>query len=384
MSILNREELQSLARLSGGPHVSIYLPTHRAGAQVQQNPIRFKNLLREAEDRLLEQGHGEGQVAEILEPARATLNDSQYWQHQSDGLAVFLGPGLCRRFRVPVSFEELVLVGERFHLTPLLPFLTGDGRFYLLAVSQKRVRLFEGSRDSVREIDLRDIPESLTEALGYDWEERTLQFHTGASGAGQGKRRAMFHGHGVGADESKDEITRFLQLVDSGVSRLLADPQAPLVVAAVDYLIAIYREVSHYPNLLDKGLEGNPDVLSAEELHGKAWELVEPLFHQGEKAAAERFQELLGTGRASHELEQVIPAAVDGRVDTLFVAVGAHEWGRFDPDVRRIEVGDGPNGGNEDLLDRAALESLLHGATVYAVDPGQVPGHGPVAAVFRY
>lgn len=384
MSILSREELQSLARRSGGPHVSLYLPTHRAGAQVQQNPIRFKNLLRQAEDRLLEHGHDEAQVAELLAPAQETLQDSQYWQHQSDGLAVFLGPEGVRRFRVPVAFEELVLVGERFHLTPLLPFLTGDGRFHVLAVSQNRVRLFEGSRDSVREIDLRDLPESLTAALGYDWEERSLQFRTGVMGGGQGKRRAMYHGHGAGSDDAKEEITRFLQLVDGGLNRLLRDRQAPLVVAAVEYLIAIYREVTQYPNLAEQGIEGNPDALTPEELHAKAWQVVEPLFQRGEKQAAERFRELLGTGRASGDLEQVVPAAVDGRVDTLFVAVGAHQWGRFDVDRRRIEVDDGPDGGNEDLLDRAALESLLHGATVYAVEAAQVPGQGRLAAVFRY
>lgn len=383
MSILNRDELQSLARQSGGPRVSLYLPTYRAGTEVQQNPIRFKNLLRQAEERLAAQGHDETRVADLLRPAREILEDHPYWQHQSDGLAVFLAPEGMRRYRVPVSFEELVVVGERFHLTPLLPFLTGDGRFYVLALSQKRVRLFEGSRDSIREIDLRDLPESLSDALGYDWEQRSLQFRSGVVGTPQG-RRAIYHGHGAGNDDAKEEISRFLQLVDNGLERLLHDRQAPLVVAAVDYVSALFREVSSYPNLVEQGVDGNPDALSPEELHRAAWERVEPLFHRGEEAAVELFQELQGTGRASDDLAQVVPAAVDGRVDTLFVAVGAHQWGRFDAAQRRVEVEDGPNGGNEDLLDRAALESLLHGATVYAVDPAKVPGDGRLAAVFRY
>ena len=59
----------------------------------------------------------------------------------------------------------------------------GDGAFFVLALSQGSVRLFEGSRDGIRELDLADIPTSLRDAVGYDYEQRSLQFHTGA-GAG--------------------------------------------------------------------------------------------------------------------------------------------------------------------------------------------------------
>ena len=48
MDLLPRRELEGLILEREGPCVSIFLPTHRAGAETQQDPIRLKNLLGEA------------------------------------------------------------------------------------------------------------------------------------------------------------------------------------------------------------------------------------------------------------------------------------------------------------------------------------------------
>lgn len=386
MALLNRDDLRELTQAEP-PCVSLYLPTHRAGAETQQDPIRFKNLLREAEERLDADGDGD-EAGEVLEPARALLDDHPFWQHQSDGLAVFLAPGTRRLYRLPLGFEELVVVGERFHLAPLLPLLGGDGTFYVLALSQNRVRLFAATRHRVREVDLRDIPESLADALGYDWEQRSLQFHSsaprGAGGQAGGGRAPIYHGHGTGTDDEKEEVARFLHLVDNGVRRLLRDPAAPVVVAAVDWVASLYRDLTKLANLVPEAIEGNPDAASAEELHRQALERVEPQFEQERERAAERYAEAAGTGRTGRDVREVVLAAADGRVDTLFVDPNAHCWGRFEHRARRVDVHAGRENGDEDLVDRAALEALLHGGAVYAVNAEAVPGGGELAALYRY
>jgi hypothetical protein len=403
MAILTRDELRILSAEASPPCASLYMPTHRAGVETQQNPIRLKNLLRQTEELLQQAQAPRATVEQLLQPARRLLEDFGFWQHQSDGLALFLAPGFLRRYRLPLAFEELVVVGERFHLAPLLPLLTGDGRFHILALSQKKVRLFEATRHKLRELDLHDIPESLAEALGYDFEQRSLLFHsaTGAlspatarvprsTGVGPavhtaGRSRAMFHGHGAGNDEvKKDEITRFLQLVDQGLLRLLRNGTAPLVVAAVDYEAAIYREVSKHPQVMPEAVEGSPEGLSSAELHHKAWRVVEDHFRREQQEAVGRFHDLVGAGRTAEEVETVLPAAADGRVDTLFLPVGARRWGRFDPQTREVELLESAGPEGEDLLDRAALETLLHSGDVFAVPPAELPGGADVAAILRY
>lgn len=387
MNVVTREDLKELVEPSTGPCVAIYQPTHRAGPDTRtydrQDTVRFKNLLREAEHRLTAGGLRPREAHDLLEPARRLLDDAAFWQYQSDGLAVFVGPGRMRTFRVPIRFEELVVVAPSFHVKPLLALLTGDGLFYVLALSQNEVRLLAGTRDHVGEVELPGAPRSLAEALRYDDPERQLQFHTGTH-AGGDRRPAMFHGHGTGIDDAKANILRFFQQVDRAVAGLIKDVSIPLVVVAVDYLIPIYREANTHPSLLGEGVAANPAGLRPDELHARAWPLVEPHFRRGRQAATDRYMELKRTGRASDDVREIVPAAWDGRVDVLFVAVGVRIWGTFDPDGRTIEVGEEAPGRNEDLLNLAAIHTVLSRGTVYAVPTADMPDRKPVAAILRY
>jgi len=83
-------------------------------------------------------------------------------------------------------------------------------------------------------------------------------------------------------------------------------------------------------------------------------------------------------------VREAVLAAHHGRVDVLFVALGVQMWGNFDPSTNTVHVHQDSEPGDEDLLDLAAVQSILNGGTVYAVELEQVPEHAPLAAVFRY
>ena len=383
MAVVSSAELRALKENRAEWSISIYLPTFRAGQEVQQNPIRFKNLLREAEERLLAKGLRTPDVRELLEPGERLLRDSAFWRLQSDGLAVFIAPETFHHYRVPLAFAELVVVNDRFHVKPLLPLLTGDGLFYVLALSQNEVRLLQGTRFSVGAVDLEDVPTSLAEALRFDDPERQLQFRTNAralSGDGGGDRVA-FHGH---ESDAKSDILRYFHKVDRGLRAMLADERAPLVLAGVEYLLPIYREANTYPHLVAEGLTGNPEEVSAADLHVRAWALVQPLFAQAQQEAAAAYQQHAGTDLASNQIVEVVPAAHQGRVKTLFVRLNRQQWGVFDAETQRVHLHDESEPGDEDLLDLAATQTVLNGGTVYAVQQEHMPDDALVAAVFRY
>jgi hypothetical protein len=194
----------------------------------------------------------------------------------------------------------------------------------------------------------------------------------------------MYHGHGSGRDDSKEEVREFFRRVDDSIRKLLKDRDEPLVLAAVDYEIAMYREVSKYGHVLDAGVEGNPENVSEDELHRAAWELVRPALTRERREAASRYGHLAGTGKASGQLEEVVPAAFDGRVATLFVAPEQSRWGTYDPETRALHRDGERNADSDDLLELAAAQSLLQGAELHAVAADDVPGRGPIAAIFRY
>src|SRR5829696_8599314 len=154
MDVIRRADLECLALHGAGPSVSLFLPTHRAGPEVQQAPIRLKNLLRQATEALQADGVRPAMVHSVLAPLRRLVNDGLFWRYQSDGLALYSRPGWWRALRVPLDLPELAVVADRFHISPLLPLLTGDGHYFVLALSQHQIRLLEGTRDRLEEVHL--------------------------------------------------------------------------------------------------------------------------------------------------------------------------------------------------------------------------------------
>jgi hypothetical protein len=389
MDILTKAELEHLMRREKQWCVSIYMSTHRTGREAQQDPIRLRNLLGEAEKRLSDQGVGTRDVQQMLEPASKLLQDSNFWQHQSDGLAIFLSSNRVRRYRLPLNFAELMVVTDHFHISPLLPLFTGDGQFYILALSQNEVRLLLGTRYSVSEVDIGQVGGSLAEAIPSVNHQMSLQLHTsGSTGGMSGSGSVTFHGQGGGSDESakNDELLRYFRLVSDGLTEFLQGDRVPLVLAGVEYLLPIYKEANTYPNLIDTVIKGNPDLLRMDELHRSAWDIIRPFFQAAQEEAFARYQQLSGQAseRVADTLEKIVPATFHGRVETLFVAAGVQQWGVFNPVTNEIEIHDPIESGDEPLLDLAAVQTYLKGGIVYAVGPEKVPGGTSAAAVLRY
>lgn len=385
MNLLPKDELKALVEKRHHPSVSIFMPTQRLGREVQQNPIRLKNLLKVAENRLTEETDlNQSEIEALLKPVIALLDDTAFWQHQAEGLAIFLSPEMFHYYHLPFTFEELVVVMERFHIKPLFPLLSRDGRFYILALSQNQIRLFYGTRDSVIPIELPpDMPQSLAEALQYDQVNKQQQFHTKTAG-GQGDRDAIFHGQGHKEANRDSDLLRYFQQVDKEIGKSLDDDTAPIVLAGVEYLFPIYKKANTQPQLIIEGITGNPEEQSAEELHQQAWELVQPYFQQSQEKAVAEFQQLLNSSQASEDIRTIVPAAYQGRVDTLFVALGVQQWGKFDLNSDTIQLHGEAHPNDRDLLDSAALHTLLNGGTVYALEPANMPHKVPLAATFRY
>lgn len=389
IAMLFGESPQSLLEAQAGPCISLFMPTDRTGIEGQQDQLRIRRLMREAES-LVRSGtqlHA-AQVEDLLAPLRALLDDQRFWRHLSDGLAIYRSPQVFRALRLPASFHEQVVVGDHFLLRPLLPLLTYDGRFYLLALSHNAVRLLVCTHASASELPLPEqVPASLADFLKGEERENDLQAQSSASfgtvGKG-GRHPVIFHGQGVGIDTEKDDLLRYFQHIDRGLHPLLKDETAPLVLAAVDYLIPIYRQANSYPHLLEQGIAGNPDRLKAETLRREAWALVEPVILQARQAAAAQYRDLAGTGRTSHDLSEIVPAACYGQVASLFVAQDREQWGTFDAATNTLQLHEQAQPGDEDLLDLAAAQTLLHDGAAYALAQSEMPDASPLAAVFRY
>ncbi len=398
--MISRTELRTLAEKRGETSVSLYMPTVKAGSDIQQNPIRFNNLLDDAEEQLREAGLDAPEIDALLQPAQQLVEDEVFWQQQSDGLALFLTPDQSRAYRLPLDFESLVVVTDHLHLKPLFPLLSHDGQFYIVALSQKSVLLFQGSQYSVSEVNVEDVPESVYELLDYDEMERHMQFHSRTQtpsskspgdtpappAVSASDRPAAFHGQSVAEEDEKQDIKKYFQRVDDALEPFLENGRRPLVLAGVDYLLPIYRDVNSYPHLAEDEIVGSPKTWSADKLHERAWEIVKPIFAEEEAEIRRRYKELKANApsRTSQDIEEIVSAAYFERVDVLFIDKDAHRWGIFDPESNEVTEHDEQQAGDEDLLNLAAIHTFLNSGQLFSVPRASMPDETESAAIFRF
>jgi len=380
MDVVRRADLERLALQGTGPCVSLFLPTHRGGREVQQAPIRLKNLLRQAADGLEADGASAPTIQSLLAPLRRLLDDRLFWLYQSDGLALFSRPGWSGSFRVPLELPELAVVADRFHVTPLLPLLTGDGHFFVLALSQNQIRLLEGTRDRLEEVDLPGEPLGGRDALQGEAERQVQLYVADRGGVGA---RGIFGGHGDVGDVQAERVLQYFRSLDRRLGEVLAGERAPMVLAAVEHLSPLWRRATSYPHLVDQTLPGNPEELRPDQLHARAWPIVEPLFLQAQHDAAARYDQLAGTGLTSQDPQQIAGAAQEGRIETLFIS--QHPAGSVAVSATREAAPHrDASGASRELVESATVTTLTKGGTVYALPSGEVPGGGSAAAIFRY
>jgi hypothetical protein len=390
MDHLSKLDLRALIEKTVPPHISLYMPTYRAGSEVQQNPIRFKNLLTQAEDGLFEYGLRRPDAKAILEQAQdQLLLDEGFWQQQEDGLALFISPDLFQYYRLPISFNENVMIGKQFQVKPLFQLFQDEVHFYILALSQNEVRLLEGTRYQVQEVNLEQMPSSLAEALKWDDPERQTQSHTTSGsqlGGNRGGPEMTFHGHGVGKDDEKTNILLYFRKIDKGLHDFLATENAPLILAGVEYVFPIYQEANTYKHLLEQGIPGNPEDLSGEVLHSRALELISTVVQKGQDETIALYNQQVGmhTGLASKNIVDIVQSAFAGRVEHLLTIDEAQVWGSFSPDTGEVIIHPDKTIRSEDLLNTASIYTFLNNGSVHLLRENEIPQGVSIEAVFRY
>jgi hypothetical protein len=385
MDILNPADLRTLIAQQGKWCVSLYMPTHRAGREQQQDPVRLKNLLAAAETSLLANGLRRPKVQKLMRPAEDLLWDKDFWQHQSDGLAIFLSNDFSVRYRLPTSFKERLMISKSFHTKPLVPLLNRVGKYYVLFVSLNQIRLFQGTVDTLGEVRLR-FPTSMDQVLWADDPEKYLNLHSGSTSTNKsGGGTAIFHGQDPSEDEKKN-ILRFFQSINKALDELLENKNLPMILAGIEHILPIYRKTCTYDNLLEEGIFGSFDEEDLKPLHEQALQIATPIFEESQKQAFEKFEQLAGqqNALAVSDLATAVKAAKFGQVETIFVPLDEQRWGRYDAEKNKVILESEAGTETEDLLDFASAETILNSGQVFAVPRDQLPGNGDLAAILRF
>ncbi len=375
ITALTSEVLKELSAVDSGPCLSLFQPTHRRHPENQEDPIRFRNLLKELEASL-HQKYPAAESKELLEPFQALAQDADFWNHALEGLAVLGAPGFFRALRFSQPVDQLVVVADSFHTKPLRRFLQTADRYHVLSLSLHGIRLFEGNRRTLDEVDMsKRVPDSIGESSA----------EASADGDGGGAGMPLRHGLGGKGAEADNEADRYFRAVDRAVLEHYSRPSGlPLILAALPEHHHRFHEVSQNPFLIADGIRLNPESLSADKLREHAWQVVEPQYQARLETLHGEFEQAKARGTGSDVLAEVAEAAAAGRVATLMVEAGREIAGRLDVATGRIEKAELGAPDVDDMLDDLGELVTKMGGTVLVVPAERMELPTGLAATYRY
>jgi hypothetical protein len=381
--ILAQASLAAMTSFEGRPCLSLYQTTHRQHPDNQQDPIRFRHLVK-ALAKSLRRRHAKDVVKALLEPFEALEQDNDFWNHVQDGMAVLSAPGLFRVFLLQRPVAELAAVSDHFHTKPLRQQLQSPVRYQVLALSQHKAQLFEGDRSALDGVVLASgLPQTMTVSLdGGQTESRTTLSSSGDIGDGDTVTR---HGQSAEQDETEDDAERFFRAVDRVMLEHHSRPSGlPLMLAALPEHHSLFRAVSHNPFLMADGLMADPQGLTHEDFLQRTWEVAAPQQEAQQAAWSDAYAGDAAHGMGSEDLSQVAHAAVAGRVSTLLIEAERQMAGRLDRSTGRVDSTDLGNPRADDVLDDLSALVERMGGEVHILPAERMPCLTGLAASFRH
>jgi hypothetical protein len=362
------------------PCLSLYQPTHRQHPDNTQDPIRFRNLVKEMEESL-RQKYPKREIKPLMQPFEALADDRSFWNHTADGLAVLSAPGLFSVYRLQRPVAELVVVADSFHTKPLMRITQSADRYQILALSRNAFKVFEGNRDALDEmLPIEGVPQTADELLGKDADAREGAHRTyGPTGD------AAWHGTDVKQDAKDRDTEQFFRAIDRAVLRHCSQPSGMrLILAALPEHHHQFRAISSNPFLLKEALDVHPDALPLDALRERAWQLVQPYYLERLAGLVEAFGAAAANGQGADKLGEIAKAAIDGRIATLLIEADRLIPGTIDVAHGKLTLGDLTDPVVDDVLDDLGEHVLKAGGEVVIVPAERMPTKSGAAAIYRF
>lgn len=381
-NILTKQKLRFLIEIKENICLSGFMPTHQKSIDAKQDLIRYKNLLQEMSKKLEKIHLSSKEINGLLDPMEKLSHNSIFWRNQSTGLAIFRTHNIFYTYVLPITFEEITRVDDHFYVKPLFPLFSHEGSFYVLGLEREQIRLFQGTSSNIHEIYTFNIPPEIKKEIkdpyqnieaGFEYKDIPKPINPDIIKAPKP--------YTIVAEKI---ITDYFRQIDKTLYSLLKEDKSPLLLAGKNYdLLQLYGNINTYPNIM-QGKISSSENTGLEELHQEAWILLKTYFEEQQRKAKERYHILKGTGYTSTDLNEIIFASHEGRVDVLFTNLEKKLWGHIDKTKGIIELIGNMEPFAEDLFDSASIHTFLHRGEVYALEKKQMPDTEAIAAIFRY
>ena len=322
MKRLSSESVEELFERTGRGLVSIYLPTHRRSSppNIQSDQTRFKNLVREAADKLTDLKINESKIEDFKAKMWQYLEKREFWQNLTESLAIFVdGPYVALHY-LPIETEERTYVGSKFDITPLLIIQEMNRPFYVLALAMHDSKLYKADMSEFTAVDI-DLPKSVEDALNIDEmfaNSNTVRGHEGTGGL---SHDIGPHGQGDSSEAGRSERLQYFKIIENTIKQLdMFDYTAPFIVAATESEAGDFKSATDIPGIISQSISGNHTKSDSQHLHQQALAIIQDQVLNPEvQKLVEHYQQNQGSNRSSTNPVDIKEAAKAGRVDTLLI-----------------------------------------------------------------
>ncbi|MEN9281489.1 MAG: hypothetical protein RL594_424 [Bacteroidota bacterium] len=370
--------IDDLFSITSKPCLSLYLPTHRTQPERRDDQTRYRQLVRHLNDSL-EMAYGAEEVANLMQPFRALERDDTFWNTRRQGVAIFRAPGVFITQHLDRSVPEIAVVADNFHVKPLFRLLQTLEDYHVLCLTRESAQLFVGNRDGLQEVPFPTGSVLLiNEILGEELSD------PGFSRSNSGGTDRIVP-HTTIEDEVDKDTERFFRQVDRIVMEIASRPSGmPLVVASLPEQAALFHRISRNPRLVETSLTVNPFGIELRDLVDRVWQVMQPHMIAESRMLIEAYEEAAGHADGIDGIFAIAHAAVEGRIETLFVEDSRELPGKIDEATGTVIFDDLRVPDVNDLLDDIARIVLRHGGTVIVLPSEVMPTRTGAAAILRY
>jgi hypothetical protein len=265
-------EIKTLKAFKEPDSLSIYAPYIAPNSSDNPNRTQLKNFLKEARQQLLTKELDEREIDALLLPAKKLLDSEEFRMNYKHSLVVFIGHNFFRYYHLPPKgVTSSLIIGKGFSVQPIVIILDKSPSYFVLLLSHNGVQLLKGNRYNIEQIQ--EFPTAMKQDLNIDEYPKARQTHTVAP-ASQGKGSEKFHGQYNQTQVDKEMLVKFFRHIDIKLQKVIKNEKIPLVIAGVEYLLPIYRQVNTYPHLLADEIQGSLEHTPLDSIRKKAFKIL--------------------------------------------------------------------------------------------------------------
>lgn len=370
MKNLNSVLLDLKAR-QADPAISLLMATHRTFPENKQDPITLKNLVKQAEERLLET-MDKREVWPIMELVNAEV-DAHDHSHNLDGLALFAGADGAEIVLLPFPVNERAIIDSNFATRDIVRGLFDSVSYFILVISRESGRLIHAYNDRVvHEFDRN------TQVQGYSFPIKNNSLYSTS-------------GHDRSQAPSEDNLLKeFLNVIDKSLQEIQGQrgsDRLPVILLGDARNVAFFKSLSDRPTVIVGEVTNSPDLEAATaDLVADAQPAVAAYRAWKETNAMDKLGQARGANRLFTDFSTIYRAVTEGNAERLYVRRGYIQAGIIDVQARTIIAHDdaSADGVTDDVVDELIEQVQAVGGDIAFLSPETLGDEAPLTLQTRY